>query len=210
MANKMADNILTTFTRENITELILGIVIAVIIVLFMDLNFQEGMFIILLGPLSAVILNQFFKVFVPNTKNQRTALVILALIGGFVLIQQFNLGIFSLDNVNALSFVEVPTQSQTALIATPIAITGSLIAALGKLPFLIVFVIILMILFTNPVTAPFGIILLAIVGIPALIVLGVGAFLIAKNFTLILILIGGFSILKLLLGAQVRKQALKS
>jgi len=200
----MAENLLTKFTRENVTEVVLGLVIGIIIVLFMDLNFQESMIIIILGPLVAIILNQLFKVFIPNEKNQRTALIILALIGLFVIMQQFNLGVFSLDNVGAESFVEVSTQPQAAL-----AFTGALVAAIGKLPFLIGFVIVLAVLFMGPF-AWVGWLLLAIVGIPAILVLGTGVFLIAKNFTLIIILFTGVSILKLVFGTQVKKQALRS
>jgi len=202
-------NILTEFTKNNITEIILGLAIGIILVLLLDLGFEEGMVIIILGPLVAIVLNNILKAIVPNEKNQRTAFILLALIGGFVAMQQFNVGVFSLDNINAESFVNVPVESQAAIIATPIAITGALVGAIGKLPFLIGFLVVLMVLFSNPATAPFGIVLLLVVGIPALFVLGTGLFLVFQNFTLIIILIAGFSILKLVLGNKVEKQVSK-
>ncbi|MCH7792363.1 MAG: hypothetical protein IID31_08820 [Planctomycetes bacterium] len=71
-------NALTEFTKNNITELVLGLAIGVIIVLLLDLGFQESMAILILGPLVAIVLNQLLKVVVPNEKNQRTALIVLA------------------------------------------------------------------------------------------------------------------------------------
>ena len=197
------------FTQKNIAELLLGTVIGIIIVLLMNLNFNQSIVIIVLSSLIAIILNNLLQVFVPNEKNQRTALIILSLIGGFALIQQFQIGIFAIDNINSQSFINVELQPQASLIELPIVLTGALISGIGKLPFLIGFAVVLAILIMNPATAIFGWILLAIIGIPAIIILGVGTFLIAKNFTLILILIGGYSILSLLFKTQVKKQALK-
>lgn len=200
-------NPLTEFTKNNITELVLGLAIGVIIVLLMDLNFQESMFIIILGPLVAIILNQLLKVVVPNTKNQRTALIILTLIGGFVLMQQFNIGIFSLDNVNSQSFVEAPDEPQFAITGALLTGIGGIIGGVAKLPFLIILALIIgFLLIAFP---PIGIAVLLIVGIPILFTLGTGVFLIASNFTLILILVGGYAILSLIFRKPIEKQSQK-
>ena len=200
MANALSD-----FTQKNIAELVLGLAVGVIVVLLMNLNFQQSIAIIILSPLVAIILNNLLQVFIPNTNNQRTALIILALVGGFVLIQQFQIGVFDLSNTNTQSFVEVPSQSQS-IIELPIAITGALISGIGKLPFLIGFAIILAILIMNPATAIFGWILLAIIGIPAIIILGAGAFLIFQNFQLILILASLYGVASLMFKAKIAKR----
>jgi len=197
----MAENPLTTFARNNIVELILGLAIGVIIVLLMDFNLQESMAIIVLGPLVALVINQLLKVVVPNTKNERTALVILAVVGGFFLLLQFNLGVFSLDNVNSQSFVEVELQPQ--ITGAALVGIGSVLGGVSKLPFLIIaFVAIIALVMFFP-----------IIGIPLLILLLIFlssfVFKIFQNFTLILILTAGYFILKLIFGAQVKKQASK-
>lgn len=200
-------NPLTEFTKNNITEIVLGLAIGIILVLLMDLNFQESMTVIILGPLLALVFNKLLESIIPNVKTQRIALVIIGVIGLLFLVQHFQLGVFDLDNVNTQSFIEVETQPQIAGIKLPIEITGALIAAVGKLPFLIIFTIIIGYLLINfPVV---GWILLAVIGIPALIVLGTGVFLIAKNFTLIIILIGGYSVLRLIFRKPIEKQAKK-
>ena len=200
-------NPLTKFTQENITEIILGLAIAIIAVLLMNLNFEESMTIILLGPLIALVSNKLLESIVPNVKNQRIALVIIGVIGLIIAIQYFQVGVFSLDNITSQSFIEANIQPQAGIISLPIEVTGALIAAIGKLPFLVGLVVILAVLIMNPATAIIGWVLLALIGIPALIVLGVGTFLIAKNFTLILVLVSGFFMLKLIFGSSVKKVA---
>ena len=200
-------NPLTKFTQENITEIILGLAIAIIAVLLMNLNFEESMTIILLGPLIALVSNKLLESIVPNVKNQRIALVIIGVIGLIIAIQYFQVGVFSLNNITSQSFIEANIQPQAGIISLPIEVTGALIAAIGKLPFLVGLVVILAVLIMNPATAIIGWVLLALIGIPALIVLGVGTFLIAKNFTLILVLVSGFFMLKLIFGSSVKKVA---
>ena len=198
-------NPLTKFTQENITEIILGLAIAIIAVLLMNLNFEESMAIILLGPLIALIANKLLESIVPNVKNQRIALVIIGVIGLIIAIQYFQIGVFSLGNITSQSFIEANIQPQAGIISLPIEVTGALIAAIGKLPFLVGLVVILAVLIMNSATAIIGWVLLALIGIPALIVLGVGTFLIAKNFILILVLVSGFFMLKLIFGSSVKK-----
>ena len=202
-------NPLTEFTKRNITEIILGLAIAIILVLLMDLNFEESMTVILLGPLVALVFNKLLESIVPNVKNQRMALVIVGVVGLILLVQQFNVGVFSADNVNAESFVEVPDEPQFAITGAILTGVGAIVGGIAKLPFLIIFILVLVFLLFNPATMWIGILLLAVIGIPALFVLGTGVFLIAQNFTLILILIGGYAILSLIFRKPIEKQALK-
>ena len=199
-------NAITEFTKKNIAEIILGLAIGVILVLLMNLNFEESMTVIILGPLVALVFSKFLQSIVPNVKNQRIALVIVGVIGLILLVQQFNLGVFSPDNINSQSFVEVGLEPQVT--GAALAGIGTLIGGVAKLPFLIILGVILIGLFMfNPVI---GLVVLAIVGIPALFVLGTGVFLIAKNFTLIIILIGGYSLLSLIFGKKVKEKVVKN
>lgn len=198
-------NVLTDFTQKNIAELILGLAVGVIVVLLMNLNFNQSIAIIILSPLIAIILNNLLQVFIPNTKNQRTALIILALIGGFMILQQFQIGVFDLSNTNTQSFVNVPLQSQT-IIELPIAVTGALVGALGKLPFLVLFTLIVAGLLVSPF-AWVGWVILAIIGIPALFILGAGTIAIFQNFQLILILATLYGVASLMFKAKIAKRS---
>lgn len=193
-------NPLTEFTRKNISELILGLAVGVILALLMDLTFVESVAIIVLAPLVAIIFNQLLQVFVPNERNQRTALVIIGIIGGFFLVQQFGVGVFSFENANVQSFAEVQAQPQIS--GALLAGIGSIVGGVAKLPLLIILIIVIgaLLVFYPPI----GIVVLALLIIPVIFL----GFQIFQNFTLILILVAMYAVASLMFKSKVRQKAL--
>jgi|TARA_Y100000034_G_scaffold114936_1_gene151538 hypothetical protein len=184
--DKMA-NAFQDFLKGNIKDVIIGLAVGIIITLLGDFTLEQGLVIITLSPLVALILNQLFQTFVPNQKNQRTALIILALIGGFFLVQEFQLGTFSVENAQSA----VEPQGIFKTVTAPISKL-----ALGKTGFFgTIGAISGLAFFVNPIV---GLIVLAglalFIGLPFL-GLSVAIF---QNFQLLLI-IGGFIALAFIL-----------
>lgn len=173
--------VLQKFLEDNLKEIIIGIAVGTIIAILGDFTIAEGIGLIVLGPLIALILNQLSQVFIRNERNQRTAFIILTLIGGYFIMQYFQLGIFSTQNFN------VPIEQQ-GIITGPITklalggVVGGFFPMIGVIAILLFFL-------GGPfawIGVAFLVIVLLLTGVP-IITLTIS---IVKNFSLILI-IGG-------------------
>lgn len=170
------------FVSNNLKEIIIGIAVATIITLLGKFTLQEGITLIILGALVALVLNQLTTFFVPNEKNQRTALIILVLLGGFFLMQGFQVGIYSTTGLNQAVNVIEP-QGVFKTVTAPITKL-----ALGKTGFFgTIGAISSLAFFMNPVLGIIVLIaLLLFIGIP-FIGFSIAIF---QNFQLIIIVLG--------------------
>lgn len=177
MTNQFID-----FISNNLKEIIIGIAVATIITLLGKFTLQEGITLIILGALVSLVLNQLTTFFVPNEKNQRTALIILVLLGGFFLMQGFQVGIYSTTELNQVVNVIEP-QGMFKTITAPIAKL-----ALGKTGFFgTIGAISSLAFFMNPILGIIVlIVLLLFIGIP-FIGFSIAIF---QNFQLIIIILG--------------------
>ena len=177
MANQFIE-----FVSNNLKEIIIGIAVATIITLLGKFTLQEGITLIILGALVALVLNQLTAFLIPNERNQRTALIIFVLLGGFFLMQGFQVGIYSMTDINQAVNVVEP-QGVFKTITAPIAKL-----ALGKTGFFgTIGAIASLAFFMNPILGIIVLIaLLLFIGLP-FITFSIAIF---QNFQLIIIVLG--------------------
>ncbi len=173
---------LKNFLNENTKELIIGSAVGLLITLLGGFQLEEGATLIVLGMLLSLILNQSLKSVSLIKENQKTIIIVLLLVGGFFLMRQFQLGIFSMANFNA---VQGQFVSGAAL-----AGIGSIVGGLAKAPLLGLFILVAaipigLLLFGFPIAGLIALVaLLLVFGIP---IIGVSIS-IMQNFQLIIIM----------------------
>jgi|TARA_Y100000310_G_scaffold312884_1_gene360657 hypothetical protein len=193
-------NELTKFLQKNSPEMVIGVAVGALIAILMGSDLQQGITIIIVSLLVALVLNQLLRVFVKNEKNERTALIVLSVAGAFYIFQQFQLGLFSVAN-----FGVVP-QATTAFAFPLKAIQGisgaGLFSILGA-----VFFVLMRIPVIGVWLAPiFLVVMIFFLGIP-IIGLSIAVF---QNFQLILIIGGMVALAFMLLKSNKRGRLLSA
>ena len=191
-------NELKNFLDKNSPDIIIGLIVGAGIAICGAEDLFQGLTMIVLAPMLAIILSNLLRVFVPNENNQRVAIIILSVIGIFIFMQQFQLGIYSLQSISN----PIPIQGQFLL--TGQLLTAALGATSGGI-FITIGIIALVAFFINPI---FGMVVLGVillfVGIP---VIGLSIAIIS-NFKLILIILGMVAIGNLVLSTKTGQKAL--
>ena len=194
----MTNGILNTFLRDNITEILLAVIVSGLLVLILDFNIMESLSFIVLCVLVAIILNQFFRVFIPQ-QMKRNVYLILAIIAVFFSFQYFDIGIFSVENINSINFKTIEIEPQIQQIATPFqTLMGAFnIGKLGVIGTIVALFLFLM-FFGGRMAILAGVIILAALGIilfPMVVAL-------SNNIVLLIIFIGFFSVAKMAFGKR--------
>lgn len=189
-------NELTSFLQRNSPEMIVGVAVGALIAILIGAELQQGITIIVVSLLIALVLNQVLKVFVRNEKNERTALIVLTVAGAFFLFQQFQTGLFSFAN-----FSVVPQSVFAFPLKAIQGISGAgLFSVLG-----VIFFVLIRIPVVGVWLAPiFLVLMIFMLGIP-LIGLSIAIF---QNFQLVLIIGGMIALTLFLLKSSGRRQAL--
>lgn len=182
-------NPIKQFLIDNLKEILLGLFVGIIIAILANLSLEQGLTLMVLAPLLAVILKQLISNIEFLKSNQQTTLVILALVASFFLFQQFNLGLFSIQELNT------PVQAVNLPLKAITGISGAgLFSVLG-----IIFVILLRIPVVGIWLAPIFLgFLFIFLGIPILRVTGA----LISNFPLVIIVTGMVAIMFLLFQKQ--------
>ncbi len=183
-------NQIRQFAAENIKEVLLGLFSAIIIAILGNLSLEQGLVLMVLAPLFAVLMKQLLSNVQVLKANQITTLAIIAVVGGFFIMKGFNLGIFSIQNIGTpvqASF-SLPIKAISGISGAGIfSVIGGIFFALIRIPAVGIWL------------APIFIIgMIVFFGVPFFQLVGA----ITANFQLILIVLGTISIMFLLFKKQ--------